>query len=151
MKKESQESEAGWGYDDTARAILTAAASAGFLGVALGAFGAHGLQALLIERNTLAVWQTGVQYWFFHALALFALGVGFRLSTGLRRKVAISWIAGMVIFSGSLSFLATTGPRWLGAVTPVGGVLLLIGWFFLLMGAWRERGHRGARYTGENK
>jgi uncharacterized membrane protein YgdD (TMEM256/DUF423 family) len=109
------------------------AAVSGFLGVALGAFGAHGLQPLLEERGTLAVWNTAVQYHFVHTLALLALAFAW---SGVRcrfpRAVAVSWIVGVLIFSGSLYLLATVAPRWFGAITPIGGLLFLLGWFLLL-------------------
>ncbi len=124
--------------DPTARTILTTAAAAGFLGVALGAFGAHGLQPLLEQRGTASAWQTGIQYWFYHTLALLALGFAGGLADSLRRRISIAWVAGMLIFSGSLFFLATTGPRWLGAITPIGGTLFLLGWVFLLLGIRRK-------------
>lgn len=100
------------------------AAVLGFSGVALGAFGAHGLRALLEQNGTSAVWQTAVLYHLVHAVAVLAAG-------GWRPSAAWLWTAGITIFSGSLYVLAISGVRWLGAITPVGGVLLLAGWVAL--------------------
>lgn len=107
-------------------AIRTAAVL-GFVGVALGAFGAHGLKALLAANGTLEVWQTAVLYNLVHAVAgLFAA----------ERKPVASWLfaAGVLAFSGSLYVLAITNLRWLVAVTPIGGLLFLIGWGWLALG-----------------
>lgn len=93
----------------------------GFSAVALGAFGAHGLKPLLQERGTMEIWQTAVFYHLAHALGALWAAERSRLVLGL-------WCAGIGIFSGSLYLLALTGMRWLGAVTPVGGLLLLLGW-----------------------
>ena len=97
--------------------------------VALGAFGAHWLKARL-SPEMLSVWQTGVQYHFFHALGLILVGLAFFHlpdSTALRSS---AWLmtAGIVLFSGSLYLLALTGQKWLGAVTPVGGAAFLLAW-----------------------
>jgi uncharacterized membrane protein YgdD (TMEM256/DUF423 family) len=103
------------------------AATAGFLAVALGAFGAHGLQKILAQNGTAAIWQTAVFYHFLHAVMLFVLA---------ERKppVAGPWwcfLAGILIFSGSLYLLAVTGVHWLGAITPIGGISFLAGWLWL--------------------
>jgi uncharacterized membrane protein YgdD (TMEM256/DUF423 family) len=111
-------------------AIRTAAV-AGFLAVALGAFGAHGLKEILVRHGTTAQWETAVFYHFIHALMLFILS--------LRASPPVipwfSFMIGMVIFSGTLYLLALTNERWLGAITPVGGASLLIGWFWLILNA----------------
>lgn len=107
---------------------IRAAAISGFLGVALGAFGAHGLRDLLAAEGTTAVWNTAVLYQLVHAVAgLFAAS---RLPV-----VTWVWTAGIAIFSGSLYILALTGIKWLGMITPIGGVLFLIGWFWLAVKA----------------
>lgn len=114
-----------------------AASASGALAVALGAFGAHGLKNLLAQNNTAAIWETAVFYHFIHTVMLFLLAQRPPLKTG-------PWwcfLAGIVIFSGSLYLLAVTNQRWLGAVTPVGGVSLLAGWCWLFVTA----GKRGAR------
>ena len=109
--------------------FITLAAISGFLAVALGAFGAHGLKDRL-PADLLAVWQTAVQYQFRHTLAL--LGVGILLAQGFSpRALTVSgWLftAGIALFSGSLYLLCLTGQRWLGAITPIGGVLWLVAW-----------------------
>jgi uncharacterized membrane protein YgdD (TMEM256/DUF423 family) len=104
------------------------------LGVMLGAFGAHALKTR-IPVDLLEVFETGVRYQMYHALGLMALAWAIYRWPGRRLGVA-AWLlaAGTVIFSGTLVLLALTGARWLGAVTPVGGVLLIAGW---LLAAWR--------------
>ena len=103
------------------------AAALGFLAVALGAFGAHGLKAQLAQNDLTAVWEKAVFYHFIHAVMLFVLA---------ERKPfpAVAWwsfLAGIGFFSGSLYLLALTNFHWLGAVTPVGGVGLMFGWGWL--------------------
>ena len=102
----------------------TLAAILGFAGVALGAYGAHGLKDLLSANGTAAIWQTAVLYQLVHAVA--SLWAAER-----RPLVARFWAAGVVLFSGSLYALALTNIKWLGAITPVGGVLFLAGWAML--------------------
>ena len=103
-------------------------AISGFLAVALGAFGAHGLSARLSEK-ALSLWHTAAQYQMYHALALLALGVWTQVTPNLSTAVpGWSFVAGSVIFCGSLYALALTDIRILGAVTPVGGLAFLIGW-----------------------
>jgi len=109
------------------------AAATGLLAVALGAFGAHGLKDLLAHNGTAAIWEKAAFYHFIHAVMLFILA---------ERKVlpVFAWwsfFIGIVIFSGSLYLLAVTDVRWLGAVTPVGGVSLMAGWLALALG-WRR-------------
>ncbi|MEI8387672.1 MAG: DUF423 domain-containing protein [Verrucomicrobiota bacterium] len=101
------------------------AAVLGFTGVALGAFGAHGLKNMLAANGTAAIWQTAVLYQLVHAVA--SLWAAER-----RPLVARLWAAGVVLFSGSLYALAITNIKWLGAITPIGGVLFLIGWAMLM-------------------
>lgn len=102
------------------------------LGVALGAFGAHALRTRL-EPGMLANFETGVRYQLYAALALIALGT----QAGQRRAPALL-LAGAVIFSGTLYVLALTGQRWLGAVTPVGGALLIAGFVVAALDARKE-------------
>lgn len=111
--------------------LLRAAAIFGFLGVSLGAFGAHGLAPLLQQHGTTAIWQTAVQYHFYHTLALLALALFTGEALRWRRHIATAWGLGILIFAGSLYTLALTGIKWLGAVTPIGGVLFLLGWVLL--------------------
>lgn len=111
------------------RIFLAAGGIAAFAAVALGAFGAHALKARL-PAEMLAVWRTGVEYHFYHALGLLAVGW---LAAQLPDSTLVRWsgwlmLAGIVLFSGTLYALALSGERWLGAITPVGGVAFLGGW-----------------------
>jgi len=112
------------------RAILAAGALLTGLAVALGAFGAHGLRSI-IDAERLGWWQTGVQYQAWHGLALVALA-----AAPLDRVKLPAWLlgAGASLFSFSLCLMALTGWRWLGAVTPFGGLAMMAGWALL---AWR--------------
>lgn len=112
----------------TPRNSLRAAAILGALGVAAGAFGAHGLEARLETLGTPATFATAVRYHLIHALAL---GLCALLATRAAAVAAWCFLLGVAVFSGSLYLLALGGPRWLGAVTPVGGVLFLAGWVAL--------------------
>lgn len=117
-----------------------AAAVLGFLGVALGAFGAHALRASLEPRD-LEIFETGVRYQLVHAVAL--LGVAWVASRWPGTAAGLAgwlFIAGTAVFSGSLYLLVLTGPRWLGAVTPLGGLALLAGWLSLGWAALRGGG-----------
>jgi uncharacterized membrane protein YgdD (TMEM256/DUF423 family) len=119
--------------------FLRYGAAGGLLAVAAGAFGAHGLRGQL-EPAALAVWATAVDYQMYHSLALLALGCtapGAGVSRWLR-AAAICFVAGMVLFSGSLYVLALSGMRALGMITPLGGVLFLAGWAAVLAGACRR-------------
>jgi uncharacterized membrane protein YgdD (TMEM256/DUF423 family) len=108
---------------------LRLAALAGLLAVALGAFGAHALKDLLARQATTAIWQTAVFYHFVHAVMLFVLASRAPVAIG----PWVSFLAGIVIFSGSLYLLALTNQRWLGAITPIGGVCFIIGWIWLAL------------------
>lgn len=103
----------------------------GFLSVALGAFGAHGLKNIL-DENSLAIYHTAVTYQFYHTLAL-GLVVLFAQNrpTKSSQRAAACFTFGIVIFSGSLYALALTKISILGAITPIGGLLFLVGWFFV--------------------
>jgi uncharacterized membrane protein YgdD (TMEM256/DUF423 family) len=107
--------------------LLRIAASLCFLAVALGAFGAHTLKRTLEANGTLDAWNTAVLYHLAHAVALIALA----LHGAANRGAFYLLLAGVLIFSGSLYVLALTNIRWLGAVTPVGGVCFLAGWAWL--------------------
>ena len=109
--------------------FLLLGAVAGFLGVGLGAFGAHGLRSRL-SPDMLAIFETGVRYQMYHALALLAVAAIIARAGGARLLVAAGWCfaAGIVLFSGSLYALALTGVSILGAVTPFGGLAFLAGW-----------------------
>lgn len=108
------------------------------LSVALGAFAAHALKARLTPEM-LANFETGARYQMYHALAILAVAwAASRWPTSSLPAIA-GWlfVAGIVLFSGSLYVMAITGQRWLGAVTPFGGVAFLAGWVCLLIAAWR--------------
>ncbi len=107
------------------------------IAVVLGAFGAHGLKGRL-TTEMLNAFEVGVRYQMYHALAL--LAVAGALSRWPRAEVtAAGWrfVAGTIIFSGSLYLLSLTGVRWIGAITPIGGVAFLLGWLSLVWGVWR--------------
>jgi uncharacterized membrane protein YgdD (TMEM256/DUF423 family) len=117
------------------RTFVMIGALAGVVGVALGAFGAHGLRGRL-SPEMLAVFETGVRYQMYHALALLALGaLGTAIGGRLLTIAGWSFTAGIVLFSGSLYLLALTDIRVLGAITPLGGVAFLVGWACLAIAA----------------
>jgi len=123
------------------RRCLAAGAIAMFFAVGAGAFGAHALKAMLAP-DLLAVWHTAVQYHAWHALGLLAVGLSMAIDASNRRQRALraaAWLfaIGIVLFSGSLYLLALSGQRWLGAVTPLGGVAFLAGWLALAWAALR--------------
>jgi uncharacterized membrane protein YgdD (TMEM256/DUF423 family) len=109
------------------------AAISGFIAVALGAFGSHGLKGV-VTASDLSVWKTAVQYQMFHTLALLivVLYLHFYKQVWLERA-AIFLAVGIILFSGSLYVLVLTDLRWLGAITPLGGVVCLCGWFAIFM------------------
>jgi uncharacterized membrane protein YgdD (TMEM256/DUF423 family) len=109
------------------RPLLAAGALLGGLGVLLGAFGAHALRSTL-SAEAAGWWQTAVQYQTWHALALVALSAA---PLARPRIPALLMCAGTIIFSGSLYLMALTGARWLGAITPIGGTMMIVGWFVL--------------------
>lgn len=122
------------------RLLLVAAALSGFIAVAAGAFGAHALSDRLTAEQ-LDWWETGVRYQLVHAVAMLAAVILARLGGGPQALVAAGFFgAGTVVFSGTLYVMALDGPRMLGAVTPVGGVGLLIGWLVLAVSAWSSFG-----------
>jgi uncharacterized membrane protein YgdD (TMEM256/DUF423 family) len=103
------------------------AALAGFLAVALGAFGAHSLKELLARNETTVIWEKAVFYHFIHAVMLFVLTT----RNPLPRGPWFCFLIGIVIFCGSLYLLAVTSARWLGAITPIGGISFIAGWLWL--------------------
>jgi len=106
--------------------------------VGAGAFGAHGLKRMLAP-DLLAIWQTGVLYHLIHALGLFIVALlGARFGSALLSTAGLVMFAGIVLFSGSLYLLAVTGTRWLGAITPLGGVAFLLAWALVAWAAWRS-------------
>ena len=114
------------------RTFLTLGALAGFIGVALGAFGAHGLRSRL-TAEMLAVFETGVRYQMYHACAILVVALAAaRLDGWLIRAAGWFFTGGIVLFSGSLYALALTGVTALGVVTPIGGLAFLAGWACLV-------------------
>ena len=120
----------------TAALCLRLAAALGFTAVALGAFGAHGLKNRL-SPELLDIFEVGVRYHFYHALALLALALAPATLWDSRLASGAAWafVAGIAVFSGSLYLLALTDTRWLGAITPIGGVAFLAGWTMLFFAA----------------
>jgi len=117
-----------------AKPWLIVGACYGLLGVVLGAFGAHAMRARLSE-DLLRAWQTGVEYQMYHAFALLAVGLVAHAGAGEAGWLSVTGWAftlGVLLFSGSLYALALTGIRPLGAVTPFGGLLLIVGWACLV-------------------
>ncbi len=125
------------------RFALVAGALAGGLAVAAGAFGAHGLKATLTATGQADNWETACRYALFHALAIVATGLLARLPKpppqGLLRAATVSLLVGILIFSGCLAVLAVTGITILGAIVPIGGVLLIAGWILLASAALQLR------------
>jgi len=113
--------------------IFRLAAALGFLALALGAFGAHALKGTLQTNGTTAVWETAVLYQFIHAVVLLVVAT----RPAANRAISSLFVAGIVLFSGSLYLLALTNVKWLGAITPLGGFCFLAGWFCLLI--WPPR------------
>jgi uncharacterized membrane protein YgdD (TMEM256/DUF423 family) len=113
--------------------LLRVSAMFGLIGVALGAFGAHGLEKIIEDPKRLATWDTAVFYHLIHAVMLYLIAVG----GVLRRGAWFCMAAGVCVFSGSLYALVLSGITWMGAITPIGGFLFLLGWGLLI--------HRPAR------
>jgi len=109
------------------------------LGVLLGAFGAHALKKIL-SPEMLAIYKTGVEYQFYHALGLLSIGlIGFHIESKWLRWSGILLIIGIVIFSGSLYALSISGIKILGAITPIGGLSFVAGWICLAVGIIQHR------------
>lgn len=107
----------------------------GFLSVAIGAFGAHALKPALIQSGKLDVFELGVEYQFYHALALLITGIVSYIHPSAKFKYAmVCFLAGVLLFSGSLYLLSFTPLGIFGLLTPMGGVMLLLGWAFLAVG-----------------
>jgi uncharacterized membrane protein YgdD (TMEM256/DUF423 family) len=105
----------------------TVAGLIGAMGVGLGAFGAHGLKSVITDPHLLEVWETGARYHLLHTMALCAVAAHPRAPTG----PGVAFVVGIVLFSGSLYLMTLTGHRWLGAVTPLGGLSFIVGWLWL--------------------
>lgn len=120
-----------------ARICLLVASLALAAAVALGAFGAHALKTRLAP-DMLAIYQTAVQYHFWHALGLFALALLMLQWSDAPALTLAGWLllAGLILFSGSLYLLALTGARWLGAIAPLGGIASIAAWLVVAWVAW---------------
>ena len=120
------------------RFFVSFAALSGFLSICLGAFAAHGLKHQ-IAAESLAIWQTGVQYQMYHALALLAVGLLYQTQASKALKLSgLAFILGSFLFSGSLYALALGAPKALGVITPVGGLSFLVGWAALVIHTLRR-------------
>lgn len=121
-----------------AKTILMTASVFLALAVALGAFGAHGLKSQL-STEMLQTFKTGVDYHFYHALGLLLIGIlAVSFPSDLIKWSAILLTAGIILFSGSLYALAITGIKWLGAITPLGGLSFIAGWVLLFLAIWKR-------------
>ncbi len=108
------------------------------LAVVVGAFGAHALKARLSD-DMMEVYKTGVEYHFYHALGLLLIGVlSLHFPSGLIHWSALFLLIGVILFSGSLYLMAVTGIKWLGAITPLGGLCFIAGWILLFITVWRS-------------
>jgi len=117
----------------------------GFAAVLMGALGAHALKVQLTDRGALAAWQTASNYHLAHAIASFAAlaWAAAQPERGVALgRVATCWLAGALLFSGSIYALSLGGPRWLGPVTPMGGLAFLLGWSLLAVEALRRPASR---------
>jgi uncharacterized membrane protein YgdD (TMEM256/DUF423 family) len=124
----------------TMRLWLTLGALSAFLSVAAGAFGAHALRTRLTPEM-LVVFETGARYQMYHSLGLILLGLlAQQRPSSLLDAAGWALTAGIVLFSGSLYALALSGLRVLGAITPLGGLGLLVGWALFALAAWRQTG-----------
>ena len=120
--------------------VFMAGCLSAFIGVAFGAFAAHALKTRL-PADLFAIFEVGVRYQMYHAFALFVVSWAMsRWESGWFVSSAGMFAACTVLFSGSLYLLSLTGLRWLGAVTPVGGLLFLTGWLSLAVGVWKSHG-----------
>lgn len=119
------------------RLFFAAGAISALIAVAAGAFGAHGLKSRL-DAEMLAIFETGARYQMYHALALIAAAWAATRWPGTLVSLS-GWlfIAGTILFSGSLYLLSLTGQRWLGAITPLGGLMFLAGWLCLASVIWK--------------
>lgn len=119
----------------TAKGVLITAGILGAISVGIGAFGAHSLQDTLTANGRLDTFETAVKYQFYHALALLLLGIlMLNFEHSYLTYAAYAFMAGTFVFSGSLYTLSLTNITWLGAITPIGGLGLILGWVFLVIG-----------------
>ena len=121
------------------RSILCLGALILAVGVGLGAFGAHALRAM-VDASALATWHTAVLYQLLHGLGLLLIAaLSSQLNPVWQSRSAIFMLAGVLIFSGSLYILVLSGVKWLGAITPIGGVAMILAWLFLAIAALRGK------------
>ena len=127
----------------TPRFALIAGTVSGMVAVLLGAFGAHGLQNRLIDEGRFETYNLAVEYQFYHAMALLITGILMKQNaSSMLQYASISFSGGTILFSGSLYLLTVLNLGAFGAITPLGGILFLSGWLFLLMGViQKERPH----------
>ncbi|GIU13435.1 MULTISPECIES: DUF423 domain-containing protein [unclassified Shewanella] len=119
--------------------FLLLAALSGFIAVALGAFGAHGLKNVA-PPELIAIFNLGVEYQFYHTFALIVVAFsGHWIKSRLLDWAGYLFIAGIILFSGSLYLYALIGAKWTGPVTPMGGVCFLLGWLLIAVAVWRNR------------
>ncbi|MEZ9820441.1 DUF423 domain-containing protein [Shewanella sp. 10N.286.45.A1] len=119
--------------------FLLLAALSGFMAVALGAFGAHGLKNVA-SAEMIAIFNLGVEYQFYHTFALIVVAfAGHWLKSRLLDWAGYLFMLGIVLFSGSLYLYALLGTKWTGPVTPLGGVCFLLGWLFIAVAVWKNR------------
>jgi len=118
--------------------FLTIGSIAMALAVSLGAFGAHGLRGKL-SAEMLDIFETGVRYNFYHAIGLLIIGIiAYQLpDSGLLKWSGWLMVGGIIIFSGSLYLLALSGIRWMGAITPIGGLCFIVSWILLALTVWK--------------
>lgn len=121
----------------TPRLAISVGALLGALTVGLGAFGAHALEAR-VEPADLAIWETAVHYQGLHALALVLYGLFAERRERPRMLAAWCFLGGALVFSGTLYAIVLGGPRWLGAITPLGGTLMIVGWLAFALAARRS-------------
>ena len=121
-----------------ANLVISLGALSGLLAVTFGAFGAHALRGRL-DDYAMGVFETAVQYHFYHALALVAVGLLalHHPHTALLRSSGWLFVLGLVVFSGSLYALSLSGIKWLGAITPLGGLAFIAGWACLAVAGWK--------------
>ncbi|MEB2785300.1 DUF423 domain-containing protein [Algoriphagus persicinus] len=115
--------------------IIQTAAILGACAVGIGAFGAHGLKEILADTGRAETFETAVKYHFYHSLAIFLIGILALIKPEWKKlsTAAISMVIGILIFSGSLYVLSLTGTTWLGAITPFGGLALIVGWILVFV------------------
>ncbi len=121
-----------------AKLFITLASISGMLAVTLGAFGAHALKGRLDDYSR-GVFETAVQYHFYHSLALLAVGLlaVSQPQTAMLKTSGWMFFIGILVFSGSLYILSVSGIRWLGAITPLGGLAFIVGWACLAATGWK--------------